>query len=246
MPVAADDPRLTRCGFAKLSGDGGKLDVVLRKYAVLLGRPSKGKDVDVPLEGHKAVSREHAWIRYNFGTGERRRRLLRRQLLPVSTASCSCCNALLLRFRHVFAGLHRSPACVCAQPAHVLPAHQRQPPRLLSHIRPTCRYSTVGPLCAAEQFELEVLGKNGVRVRWRHPACLPWCRLQPCPAARSPPHVAHHHLSHLAFEPFAPSFIRAAAPWPQVNGEEYKPGDAHVALPSQSLLEIGEVRPLPL
>lgn len=28
----------------------------------------------------------------------------------------------------------------------------------------------------------------------------------------------------------------------QVNGEEYKPGDAHVALPSQSLLEIGEVR----
>jgi hypothetical protein len=71
MPVPADDPRLRRCGFAKLFGDGGKLDYVFRKYEVLLGRPSKGKQVDVPLADHKAVSREHAYIRYNFDKSER-------------------------------------------------------------------------------------------------------------------------------------------------------------------------------
>ncbi|KAL4434063.1 hypothetical protein ABPG75_000504 [Micractinium tetrahymenae] len=66
MPVQPDDPRLARCGFAKLFGDGGRLDYIVRKYEVSLGRPSKAKAVDVPLAEHKAVSREHANIRYNF------------------------------------------------------------------------------------------------------------------------------------------------------------------------------------
>lgn len=70
MPVHPDDPRLARCGFAKLFGDGGRLDYIVRKYEVTLGRPSKGKAVDVPLADHKAVSREHAHIRYNFDTSE--------------------------------------------------------------------------------------------------------------------------------------------------------------------------------
>lgn len=74
MAVPADDPRLQRCGFAKLVGDGGKVDVTIRKYEATLGRLSKGKAVDVPLENHKAVSREHAVIRYNFDASERRRR----------------------------------------------------------------------------------------------------------------------------------------------------------------------------
>ena len=72
MPVPADDPRLKRCGYAKLFGDGGKLDFVMRKREVVLGRPSKGKTIDVQLAEHKAVSREHAIIRYNSDTSEQR------------------------------------------------------------------------------------------------------------------------------------------------------------------------------
>lgn len=72
MPVHGDDPRLRRCGFAKLFGDGGKLDYVIRKYEILLGRHSKTKAVDVSLEQHKLASREHAYIRYNFDNSEKR------------------------------------------------------------------------------------------------------------------------------------------------------------------------------
>lgn len=125
MPVAADDPRLARCGFAKLSGDGGKLDVVIRKYEVLLGRPSKGKDVDVPLEGHKAVSREHARIRYNFGTSERG------WAVPAVGDSCLEPLSCLLRLR---AAMHLGSLCAggsrlmhtnsSVQPA---PQHASQP-----------------------------------------------------------------------------------------------------------------------
>ena len=43
--MPADDPRLKRCGYAKLFGDGGKLDFVMRKREVVLGRPSKGKTI---------------------------------------------------------------------------------------------------------------------------------------------------------------------------------------------------------
>ncbi|KAL4856048.1 60S ribosomal protein L35a-3 [Chlorella vulgaris] len=68
MPILPDDPRLKRCGYAKLFGDGGKMDYVIRKHQVLLGRHSKTKQVDVSLEGHKNASREHAYIRYNFQT----------------------------------------------------------------------------------------------------------------------------------------------------------------------------------
>lgn len=70
MPVPPDDPRLQRCGYARLLGDGGKLDVVLRRTEALLGRPSKGKEVDVPLGEHKAASREHARIRYSYERSE--------------------------------------------------------------------------------------------------------------------------------------------------------------------------------
>lgn len=69
MPVAPDDVRLARCGYARLLGDGGKLDFIMRRHEVLLGRPSKGKAVDVGLD-HKAVSREHARIRYSAERSE--------------------------------------------------------------------------------------------------------------------------------------------------------------------------------
>lgn len=123
MPVAADDPRLARCGFAKLSGDGGKLDVVLRKYAVLLGRPSKGKDVDVPLEGHKAVSREHAWIRYNFATSEwHGRGGVDSCFVLLLAPAAAGCNVLLLQHRPCSlacaAACMRAPCpqCTCCPP----------------------------------------------------------------------------------------------------------------------------------
>ncbi len=119
----------------------------------------------MPLEGHKAVSREHAWIRYNFGTGERR--LLRRQLLPVSAASCSCMLQCAVAVWYAVVCLRHRPARVRVQLAHVCrPAAPTAAEVAFVRCEPTCRRSTVGPLCAAEQFELEVLGKNGVRVRW--------------------------------------------------------------------------------
>lgn len=98
MPaLGPDDPRLGLCGFARLYGDAGKVDVTLRKYEASLGRPSKGKDVDVPLDGHKAVSREHATIRYNFDTSERHSAVGGggwRRLLPAG-----CCPVPLPRVR---------------------------------------------------------------------------------------------------------------------------------------------------
>lgn len=192
MPVAADDPRLARCGFAKLSGDGGKLDVVIRKYEVLLGRPSKGKDVDVPLEGHKAVSREHARIRYNFGTSERVggagrwRQLPGAAQLPVAPA---CCNAPWLTMRRwITADAYQQLGAAGASACIPTSANRRG---CLWHSaavpQPCPAVPAGGPLRAAEQFELEVLGKNGVRVSPLQLATACRCRAQRCPAARSPP-----------------------------------------------------------
>lgn len=96
MPVTPDDPRLQRCAYAKLYGDGGKVDVLVRKFQVLLGRPSKGKEVDVPLADHKAVSREHAYIRYNFDTSERAGRAV--CSAPCNFRGCclGCCTSAVL------------------------------------------------------------------------------------------------------------------------------------------------------
>lgn len=158
MPtVGPDDPRLTLCGFARLYGDAGKVDVVLRKYEALLGRPSKGKEVDVPLDGHKAVSREHARIRYSFDASER--------------AAWRAAGG---------GGWERSwPGLLATHP----PCAPRRRPCL-----GLTAFLALPP--HAERWELEVLGKNGVRV----------------------------------------------------NGAHHTPGAAPVPLPSQSLLQIGEVR----
>lgn len=68
MVVAADDPRLQQCGFAKLEGE--HVHHIMRKYEIILGRKSKSKDTDVVLGDVMSVSREHAKIYYNFDTSE--------------------------------------------------------------------------------------------------------------------------------------------------------------------------------
>jgi hypothetical protein len=67
MPISKDDPRLERCGFAKLQGDAGDDFVYfIRKYEVVLGRRSKSANLDVPLGDSMNISRHHAAIRWNF------------------------------------------------------------------------------------------------------------------------------------------------------------------------------------
>ena len=67
--VSGGDPRLARCGFAKLVGE--KVDHIMRKYEITLGRRSKATNLDVVLGDFMSVSRNHARIYYNFETGER-------------------------------------------------------------------------------------------------------------------------------------------------------------------------------
>ncbi|GMH39980.1 hypothetical protein BSKO_07884 [Bryopsis sp. KO-2023] len=67
MPIADDDPRLAKCGFAKLQGDG--FEFFMRKYEIGLGRKSKSNSLDVVLGDHMNISRKHACIRYNFDKG---------------------------------------------------------------------------------------------------------------------------------------------------------------------------------
>lgn len=47
MPIGEDDPRLAKCGFAKLQGEG--IEVYVRKYTIYLGRKSKSTNLDVVL-----------------------------------------------------------------------------------------------------------------------------------------------------------------------------------------------------
>ena len=72
MRITANDPRLARCGFARLVGEGG-LDFVLRKYECSMGRKSKSGNQDVCLGEAMSISRQHAEIKYNFETRECRR-----------------------------------------------------------------------------------------------------------------------------------------------------------------------------
>jgi hypothetical protein len=68
MPVAANDPRLQRAGFAKLVGQN--IDYTMRKYECLMGRKSKAGSVDLVLGDMMSVSRQHARIFYNFQAGK--------------------------------------------------------------------------------------------------------------------------------------------------------------------------------
>ena len=65
MRITPNDPRLPRCGFARLVGEGG-IDFVLRKYECTMGRRSKAATQDVVLGDVMSISRQHADIKYNF------------------------------------------------------------------------------------------------------------------------------------------------------------------------------------
>ena len=67
MVIAPDDPRLDRCGFAKLQGEG--VEVYARKTEILIGRQSKSTARDVVLGENMNVSRQHAKIAYNPSKG---------------------------------------------------------------------------------------------------------------------------------------------------------------------------------
>jgi hypothetical protein len=66
MPVSPDDPRLAKCGFAKLVGPD--VELYMRKYELTIGRKSKSTALDVVLGDNMNISRLHAKINYNFQT----------------------------------------------------------------------------------------------------------------------------------------------------------------------------------
>lgn len=68
MPVAPNDPRLEKCGFAKLLGEG--YEFFVKKYEVTMGRKSKSTALDIVLGDNMNISRHHATIRYNFDTSK--------------------------------------------------------------------------------------------------------------------------------------------------------------------------------
>ncbi|CAD7703127.1 unnamed protein product [Ostreobium quekettii] len=67
MGVSEDDPRLAKCGYAKLQGEG--VEFYVRKYEVTMGRRSKSTQLDVVLGDNMNISRKHACIRFNFEKG---------------------------------------------------------------------------------------------------------------------------------------------------------------------------------
>ncbi|EFJ46772.1 hypothetical protein VOLCADRAFT_92922 [Volvox carteri f. nagariensis] len=62
--IMPNDPRLARCGFAKLQGEG--IEFFIRKYEITMGRTSKNSTLDLILGDSTTISRQHATIRYNF------------------------------------------------------------------------------------------------------------------------------------------------------------------------------------
>jgi hypothetical protein len=56
-PVHGTDPRLKRCGFAKLIGTSNNepLEYYIAKYEIVLGRNSKSCFVDVVLGLHRLI-----------------------------------------------------------------------------------------------------------------------------------------------------------------------------------------------
>ncbi|KAK9805125.1 hypothetical protein WJX72_000415 [[Myrmecia] bisecta] len=67
MPVAPNDPRIPKCGFAKLQGEG--VEFYFQKYEAWIGRRSKSTALDVVLGDNMNISRKHAGIVYNFEKG---------------------------------------------------------------------------------------------------------------------------------------------------------------------------------
>lgn len=66
--VAPDDPRLLQIGFAKLQGPS--IDYVIRKYDIMMGRGTKPGTIDLGLGDGKQLSRQHARIFFDFGSGD--------------------------------------------------------------------------------------------------------------------------------------------------------------------------------
>jgi hypothetical protein len=66
MPISSKDPRLQKCGFAKLQGED--VEFYFKKYEIILGRRSKSTALDVVLGENMNISRQHAVIRYSFET----------------------------------------------------------------------------------------------------------------------------------------------------------------------------------
>ncbi|KAK9790762.1 hypothetical protein WJX73_008037 [Symbiochloris irregularis] len=66
--VSPDDPRIARCGFCRLEGDGG-LDFFAQRYEIALGRKSKSTHLDVVLGDNMNISRNHAKIVFREGVG---------------------------------------------------------------------------------------------------------------------------------------------------------------------------------
>ncbi|GIL74672.1 hypothetical protein Vretimale_2312 [Volvox reticuliferus] len=64
--ILPNDPRLARCGFAKLQGEG--IEFFVRKYEITMGRTSKNSTLDLILGDSTTISRQHASIRYSFDT----------------------------------------------------------------------------------------------------------------------------------------------------------------------------------
>ena len=67
MIIGPDDPRLERCGFAKLQGEG--IELYAKKTEIIIGRQSKSTALDVVLGENMNVSRQHAKIAYNPSKG---------------------------------------------------------------------------------------------------------------------------------------------------------------------------------
>jgi hypothetical protein len=65
-------------GFAKLQG--ARMEYVIQKYTVSMGRCSKTSKVDLVLGDNMNLSRHHADIAYNFDKGESPARVNARRL----------------------------------------------------------------------------------------------------------------------------------------------------------------------
>lgn len=66
-PYGLDGDEL-QVGFAKLQG--ARMEYVIQKYTVSMGRCSKTSKVDIVLGDNMNLSRHHADIAYNFDSGE--------------------------------------------------------------------------------------------------------------------------------------------------------------------------------
>jgi len=168
MAISDNDQRIQGCGFAKLVGDN--VDFVMKKYSIVMGRKSKNSTNDLVLGDLMSLSRQVSRKCIERATPTRLPPFLLYQF-PSSTTHFILLLILYLSPPPLLTFIHTACTHILQfQIKYVsslfssLDLHYYPFPSLSLTPPPPPSPSSFSTSSSTDEFELEVLGKNGVSV----------------------------------------------------------------------------------